>query len=494
MKNDKSNMITTFKVFETISTEGLKPSYLMTLSEYKEKVTPIFKSFTKFISKNTDYLKREDYYGFRYMDWDEYEKREKESIDRQYPDSWETWGKKMIGERWPNHKPLPQDVKNTYEEYLKVFTQIFGEKNIERVESDEVGSNKRSVRRALDDEMTPTGKAPSIYENLIKSGELTYEKFEEIVTSVGLKIPTGFNKKINFRPKVVKIEKSEEEKALIFKRIKNVLDSFIKKSVDAWSIGPRMTRNMYRISYSDVSMFKYMMDNFNFLDPEQKSELESVKEYQNYLNRVKEYIIKAGEKDAEFEMAEDEVYKKIINETKIEIQPAIDEHKEEIKEKLLEDQQRIKEKKEELSEDDFIKRYGNKVTDRKGIFVRYDMTKFENSVLGKLLVWSENQTDTYIKQQQDMYQKNEHRKISFLFYKLKTRFPNIIEFKFSGIEKRKRTGLEFWIEGWDKEGVRYFIATNAIFAGGYNIQVYHMRWLMSVSVDGKQVAAFKSEQ
>ena len=213
MKNDKSNMITTFKVFETISTEGLKPSYLMTLSEYKEKVTPIFKSFTKFISKSTDYLKRADYYGFRYMDWDEYEKIEKESIDRQYPDSWEVWGKKMIEERWPNHKPLPQDVKNTYEEFLTIFTQIFGEKNIGRVESDEVGSNKRSVRRSLDDET---------YVNLIKSGELTYEKFEEIVTSVGLKIPTGFNKKINFRPKVVKIEKSEDEKVLIFKRIKQI--------------------------------------------------------------------------------------------------------------------------------------------------------------------------------------------------------------------------------------------------------------------------------
>jgi hypothetical protein len=485
MKKEKS-MIITFKIFEAISNEGLKPAYLMTLTEYKAKITPIIKSFYKFISKNTDYFKKSDYYGLIYLTWDEYIEKERIEWENKKKDKWEegkdwesSWHKKYIEEQWMDHKPIPQDVKKTYEDYLTVFTQIFENENLSKVETDEVGSNKRSVRRAFDD---------GTYVDLIKENKLEYDKFEEIVTSVGLKIPTGFNKKINYKPKVAK--KADDEKELIFVKIKQILNYFVKNKVNAWDLAPRKTKDMYRVSFSNITSFKYIVDNFNFLDSEQKSEIEETEEYKDYMNRAKTYILKAEEKNMDF--ADDSVYTKIIAETKIKIQPTIDEHKQEIKEKILNQQKEIKKQKSELSEDDFIKKYGEKITDRKGNFVNYSMYKFEQSVLNGLLEWSKDQTDVYIKQQQDMYQENEHNKLAFLFVKLKMRFPNITEFEFGDVEKR-RTGIEFLINGFDKDGVIYEIHTNTIFAGGYNIQVYHMRWLMSVLVNGKQVAAFKSE-
>lgn len=480
-KDSDKNMIITFKLFEAMS--ETTPSYLMTLSEYKEKVSPILKAFYKFLKKNTDYLKPSSYYGVYHTTYDEYMEKEKEKDEKSYPGSWIKWAKKHAEGNWPNGKQAPKEVMDTYHDYLNTLSKIFGQSDLEKIESDETNSNKRSVRRALDD---------GIYVEMLKDGKIEYPKFEEILSSVGLKIPAGFNKKINFKPPTPKpIEKTEEEKTLILKRIKTAFDGFRARGVSAFNIGPRMTKNMYHISYSDVSMFKYVVDHWNFLNPEQIKELESQGEYLNLIKRVKQYVAKAGEKNIDF--AEDSVYSKIIEEVKVAIQPSIDEHKEEIKEKILRKQDFIRKEKETLSEKEFEEKWAVKDYDRKGNVIGYDIEEFYKRTLeGKLLGWDEWETNKYIKEQQDAYQDREHGKLNLLFYKLKTRYPTINEFKFGDVSKR-RTGLEFHITGYDSNDVIYRIDTNTIFAGGWNIQVYHMRWLMSVYVGNERVAVFKSE-
>ena len=80
-----------------------------------------------------------------------------------------------------------------------------------------------------------------------------------------------------------------------------------------------------------------------------------------------------------------------------------------------------------------------------------------------------------------------------MFYRLKYKFPNIVEFKFNDFIKSLRTGFEFFVDGYDSDGVIYNISTQTIFAGGWNIQIFHMRWLMEVTINGERVASFKSE-
>jgi len=490
MKNDFSDMITTFKLFEAMS-EVTTPSYLMTLSEYKEKVSPILKSFWKFISKNTEYLKHSwlTYGGVNFLTWDEYLDEAKKRWQKKEDDrSWEktfdeSWEKEYAEKQWPDHKQAPKEVIDTYKEFMIIFSKIFGKENLTKIENDETNSSKRSVRRALDDQT---------YVNLLKDGKLEYEKFEEIVTSVGLKIPAGFNKKLNFKPKVKVIEKTPEDILKIYNSITKCLSALNDRKVSVYDIGPRMTKNMYRISYQDVGSFKFIVDNYNFLTPEQKSTLESIPDYKKFIDKAKTYIEKAGEKDINF--AEDSVYIKIIEEIKVKIQPAIDEHKEEIRRKIIEKQDGIKLDKKTMSEEEFKERYGHKVYDIDGKTLRgISMSSFQKSELGQLLIWNQSETEKYIKDSQDAYQQREHSKLSVMFYRLKYKFPNIVEFKFNNFIKSLRTGFEFFVDGYDSDGVIYNISTQTIFAGGKNIQIFHMRWLMEVSIDGKRVASFTSE-
>lgn len=458
----------------------------MNLSEYKEKITPIFKSFNKFIAKNTDYLIKAEYYGVVYNSYDEHiekakKKYESVPISKHYNRTWdESWEKENIEKKWLNHKPITAEIKKTYDEYLEFFKYIFGEKYLLKIEPDETGSNKRAVRRALDDDT---------YMNLVKDNKLDYDSLEEILTSVGLKVPNNFNKQLNHKPK--KIIKTDDEILLIYNRIIHALDKFIKQNIKSYNLAPRMTKDLYRVSYADINTFKYIVDNWNYLTTKQKSELEKIETYIPYIERIKEYVIKAGEKNIDF--ADNAVYMKIIKETIIAIQPTIDEHKEAIKKRILENQKRILLDKNNLSEIQFNKKWGNEEKNHKGE-ITYNLTRFKNSIEGNLLVWDVDDTNKYIKDKQDEYQKNEHGKLSLMFYKLQTRFPNIIDFEFLHVSKDRSGGLEFLIKGYDSDNVIYFIETNTIFAGGYNIQVFHMRWLINVSVNGKRIASFKSTE
>lgn len=176
----------------------LKPAYLMTLDEYQSNVTPIIKDFQKFIRKNAAYLQKEDYHGFKYITWKEIlekigkfytepteEHKWYKDISKKDRDKFieeDTLRKKSYWEQHTGKAPdinVPQEVLDTYNDYQSKFEIIFGD-NIRRIEGDETKSNKRSVRRAIDDD---------VYKKMLEEGSITIEELNKIASSVGVTLP-----------------------------------------------------------------------------------------------------------------------------------------------------------------------------------------------------------------------------------------------------------------------------------------------------------------
>ncbi len=169
-------------------------AYSLTLAEYKETVSPLIKEFKKFIRKNkTTFAKTVGYYGFIHHTIESYIQsaiddgiRILESRDDESEWALEYYGYKKETERatekWlelggSTEKPSAE-VLEEYYNLLETLTFIFGE-SINRVESDETNSNKRSVRRAIDNDS---------YVNDMLDGKITPQEVENIISSVGIKM------------------------------------------------------------------------------------------------------------------------------------------------------------------------------------------------------------------------------------------------------------------------------------------------------------------
>ena len=78
-----------------------------------------------------------------------------------------------------------------------------------------------------------------------------------------------------------------------------------------------------------------------------------------------------------------------------------------------------------------------------------------------------------------------------MFGRLRTKYPDLVDFELD-LPKRGINGIEYFMKAYDKKGVIYNIITETIYAGGYNIQRLHLRWLMSVYCNGERISVFKS--
>lgn len=199
-----------------------QPAYLMTKEEYISMVTPILTEYNKFIRKNIDYLVKSDFYGIFYYTFEEavadvengnskanrfmfgenYRKLNNYDLVIDY------WNYNKFGKFGIKTKPepTPESITKQKSEYIAKLTPFFSEKEIYRlIEKDELKSNKRSVRRAID---------KGYYRELFEKGELTEEKLNKIAASVGVTLPKSvFTDKMVFEKDLYK----EIDKAIVLK-------------------------------------------------------------------------------------------------------------------------------------------------------------------------------------------------------------------------------------------------------------------------------------
>lgn len=146
----------------------------------------------------------------------------------------------------------------------------------------------------------------------------------------------------------------------------------------------------------------------------------------------------------------------------------------------------ITDKHNTMSREEFQETYGEKIY-RRGSqdSFYYSMSRFENSKLGIILRLPDNKMPEFILKAQESYREKEYFKIDKLVFKLKKRFPDLQNFVMTNFGS-SLDGIEFVISADSPEG-KVVIDTSTIYAGGYNIQRLHLRWLMHVSAPSGDV-------
>ena len=200
--NAKKEVIVEEPIQEVISEEVAKndfqPTYLMTLDEYREKVTPIIQAYKKFLRKNKDWFVKPEYSGIAHYSLEEAleqiddedsafapttkystykNKKEKEkSIRENY-----SYKKTRKHDDKYTQEPTPPNLITENKEYIEKLKKYFSTDDLNsRVDDDETKSNKRAVRRAIDDD---------IYKELLTNKKVQLIELQKVADSVGVRLP-----------------------------------------------------------------------------------------------------------------------------------------------------------------------------------------------------------------------------------------------------------------------------------------------------------------
>jgi len=173
--------------------DDFEPSYLMTLDEYREKVTPIIQAYKKFLRRNKDYFIKPQYRGLAHYSLEEALEL-KDSPKAVFNNS---FGKNMSTEKMIRYSysykktrkfddnytqaPTPPNLIAENKEFIKKLEKYFSFNDLnDRVDDDETKSNKRAVRRAIDD---------GTYKELLSDKKVQLSQLQKVSESVGIKLP-----------------------------------------------------------------------------------------------------------------------------------------------------------------------------------------------------------------------------------------------------------------------------------------------------------------
>lgn len=176
-------------------------------------------------------------------------------------------------------------------------------------------------------------------------------------------------------------------------------------------------------------------------------------------------------------------YGELVNTIRDSIQEFLEEQFQKIDSDIKTQRDFIRKKYSSMSQEEFRETYGEKRLSRRpqpdGKDYYMDMSRFDKSSLGVLLRVGDSYLQEFITKAQKSYREKEYHKIDKLVFKLKQRFPELNNFQMTDFSK-SIDGIEFVLTADSPQG-KVIIDTSTIYAGGYNIQRLHLRWLMHVS-------------
>jgi hypothetical protein len=182
---------------EEVVQDDFTPSYLMTLDEYKAEVTPLIQAYKKFLKKNSNYFVspnigsgiaeysleealeqiNDEYSAFlsRGIDYENDNDKEK-SIRSDY-----SYQKTRKFDDNYTQPPTPPNLITENKDFIQKLKKYFTIEDLnERVDKDEVKSNKRAIRRAIDN---------GLYKKLLTNKEIELSTLQEVSNSVGIRLP-----------------------------------------------------------------------------------------------------------------------------------------------------------------------------------------------------------------------------------------------------------------------------------------------------------------
>lgn len=272
--------------------------------------------------------------------------------------------------------------------------------------------------------------------------------------------------------------------------------SFIKRFID-YNYNPYMlkTRGGGRSGISSATAYqvKLLADLLPKMTPAELEQLKGMK-YSNPRNNkeyqfapyVEQILRLSNLQKGKVEMkniSNDQQYSALIQSIKEKIEEFLKEQEQKIDKNMNEKWKHIHDQYNTLSHEDFAKKYGEEKTTRafgnQPTKTYYSLNNFQVSYLGVLLRTRAENLPEFILKTQKAYREKEYQKVDSLIYKLKVRFPQLTNFVMTNFRK-SIDGIEFTLIADSPEG-QASIYTQTIYAGGYNIQKLHLRWLMHVT-------------
>jgi len=259
IKREKQKIIDAQKLEAAKSDDTPKPAYLMTKSEYEDRVIPLLKEYEKFTRKNSEYLANTSYSGLYKTTYEQVLSRalEGKNTGRRFDtDSEEGAIKKWnyikfsryADEKMEIPKPTPKDILEKNVSFFKDLNKFFADKVIfDNLDSEYKKSNKPEIRRAIEDDT---------YKKLLENGEITEDEVIKIAEEHGIKVP----------------KKVFSQESNLKKEAKKQMDEILSKI-------PKMNQDVFK------SLYKQLFEDFKDVE---KIVIE--RETERFEGLIKEYI------------------------------------------------------------------------------------------------------------------------------------------------------------------------------------------------------------
>jgi len=263
-------------------------------------------------------------------------------------------------------------------------------------------------------------------------------------------------------------------------KVKYYVEGMIKRRIRPYDLGLRVKRGLSSATAYQTKLCVGYLDEMNQKDIDSMLSNEHYKPYMNvFISFAKELKRKENLKNID----KSSKFEDIIETLKKEIKPIIVEQQEKIKDHAWSSWKKINKEYEEIGEESFKEKYGRKLYFGRNRntgepITRLSLSDYTRSYPGCYLRMSEKFVERDIKSRQEAYQTAEYGKVNKLIGKLAERYPSIDDMKLTNTD-RSVSGIEFTMSA-KIEGSPVRIDTTTIYAGGYNIQRLHLKWLLHV--------------